>query len=316
MSAIWARVSTSRRLRYAIMAGMLAGSLLFGYLAFSGSARAFLDLSSPPRLDYLGLALALVGFNHVLQSLVWHLYARDVHQERDALKDVLRYSVTALTRNLPGAFYWSVAGRVLLYQQDGRPGFATLATGAELALQTISGAALTLVLLGWPVGIVPAIAVLTLPLLPGTKEMWHRLAEHRRISQRWPQVGAAFADVARLSRRTLAVSLAAYTLMWMLGGLFVEALILAIGASLPPRLPLYGIWVATSLAGTVGSVLLGGLGAVRELTLAGLLAPLLSLPVATIVSLLSRAVLVLGSWLWGALTALVCRLATRRRSDP
>ena len=126
MSAIWARVSTSRRLRYAIMAGMLAGSLLFGYLAFSGSARAFLDLSSPPRLDYLGLALALVGFNHVLQSLVWHLYARDVHQERDALKDVLRYSVTALTRNLPGAFYWSVAGRVLLYQQDGRPGFATV----------------------------------------------------------------------------------------------------------------------------------------------------------------------------------------------
>lgn len=316
MSAIWTQLSTNRRLRYAIVAAMLAGSLLFGYLAFSGNAHAFLDLSSPPRLDYLGLALVLVGFNHVLQALIWHLYARDVHQERDVLKDVLRYSLTALTRSLPGAFYWSVASRVLLYQQDGRPGFATLATGAELALQTISGAALALVLLGWPWGVIPAVAILVLPLLPGTEAMWHRLAGYRWFSQRWPQVGAAFRDVSRLSRRTLLISLAAYTLVWVLGGLFLEALILAIGASLPPRLPLYGIWVATSLVGTVGSVLLGGIGAVRELTLAGLLAPLLSLPVATVVSLLSRAVLVLGSWLWGALTALVCQLATRRRSDP
>ncbi len=316
MSAIWTQLSTNRRLRYAIMAVMLAGSLLFGYLAFSGSARAFLDLSSPPRLDYLGLALGLVGFNHGLQALIWHLYARDVHQERDVLKDVLRYSLTALTRSLPGAFYWSVASRVLLYQQDGRPGFATLATGAELALQSISGAALALVLIGWPWGLIPAVAILALPLLPGTEAMWQRLAAHRWFSQRWPQVGAAFHDVSRLSRRTLVVSLAAYTLMWVLGGLFLEALILAIGASLPPRLPLYGIWVTASLAGIVGSVLLGGIGAVRELTLAGLLAPLLGLPVATVVSLLSRAVLVLGAWLWGALAALLCQLATRRRSDP
>jgi len=312
--SLLARLTADRRLRYAMMAAMLAGSLLFAYLAFSGSARAFLNLSSPPRLDYLGLALGLVGFNHILQAVMWHLYARDLHQERDAGKDILRYSVTALTRSLPGAFYWSIASRVMLYQQDGRTAFATVATGAELALQSISGAGLALVLLGWPWGVAPAAVILALPLLPGTERAWLGLAEHRWFSQRWPQLGAGFREVSRLSRRTLAVALAAYLLMWLLGGLFAEALVLAIGAPLPARLPLYGIWVVTSLVGTAGSVFLGGIGAIREFSLAGLLTPLLTLPVATIVSLLSRAILVLGSWIWGAATAFVCQLATRPRS--
>jgi len=312
--SLLARLTADRRLRYAMMAGMVAGSLLFAYLAFSGSARAFLNLSSPPRLDYLGLAMGLVGFNHVLQAVIWHLYARDLHQERDARKDILRYSVTALTRSLPGAFYWSIASRVMLYQQDGRTAFATVATGTELALQTLSGAALALILLGWPWGIGPAAVMLLLPLLPGTGRMWLWLADHRRISRRWPQLGAGFREVSHLSQRTLAIALAAYSVMWLLGGLFAEALVLAIGAPLPPRLPLYGIWVATSLVGTLGSVLLGGIGAVREFSLAGLLAPLLTLPVATIISLLSRAILVLGSWIWGAVTAFVCQLGTRTRS--
>jgi uncharacterized membrane protein YbhN (UPF0104 family) len=303
---------------------MVAGSLLFTYLALSGSARSLseenpqtfpLSLPRQPRSDYLLLALALVGLSHLLQSLVWHLYARDLHGERDALKDIFRYSITALTRNLPGAFYWSTASRALLYQKDGRTSFAAVATGVELSLQAISGGALALVLLAWPWGLLPALALLALPLLPGTASVWQGLAALGVVSAHWPALSAAFLDLARLSRRSVATAIAGYVIMWLIGGLFLEALVQAIGGHLPPRQALYGIWVATSLVGIAGAVLLGGLGVVRELSLAGLLAPLTTLPVATVLAILSRLVLILGSWLWGSLTAAICHFASRRRGE-
>lgn len=315
MRELRARLSDSRWLGSAVVAAMVAGSLLFTYITLSNSTRSLLNLPQQPQLGFLLLALALVGVNHVLQSLVWHLYARNLHGERDALKDVFRYSITALTRNLPGAFYWSTASRALLYQKDGRTSFAAVATGVELALQTISGGAVVLWLLAWPWGLLPALGLLVMPLLPGVVCFWQRLARHRIVATRWPALGAAFMDLARLSRRSLAMALVSYTIMWLIGGLFLEALVLAVGASLPMRQTLYGIWVATSLVGIAGAVLLGGLGLVREFSLAGLLAPLVTLPVATVLAALSRIVLVLGSWLWGALTAAICHFASRGRRE-
>ncbi len=307
----------ARRRWWVFGAGLiLTLSLAVAVIALSRDVRGLLSLERPPRLDLVAVALGLVGVNHLLQATLWHFFARDLLGPRDPLPDILRYSLAGLTRNLPAAFYWSTGTRVLLYREDGHAAFAGLATGVELSLQMIAGAAVAVALLAWPWGTAAATLLLALPLLVRSRSFRGQSKAISGLTRRWPALVQSLQSLSRLSQRTLVWSLGLYCVMWLLGGLFLQSLVAAVGAPMPPAARLYGLWVAASLAGMAGSVLLGGLGVLREITLTGLLAPALGLPAATLLSLLTRACLIAGGWLWGLLAAGACRLIAMKRGTP
>lgn len=290
-------------------------SLAFAAVIMAGDARTLVAARIQPHWEMLGAAVGLVALNHLAQAGLWHLLSRDLSASGGWLSDLLRFSVSALTRNLPGAFYWSTATRLLMYRADGATAGAALAVGAELVVQLCTGAGLALALLAWPWGLIPGIALVATPLLPPSRTGLLRLSE--AVSRRLKRPGLAerAAALAQLSSGTILAVTITDVAVWLIGGLFIQCLGMAIGPELPAWPILYGTWIAASVAGILGSVALGGLGVLREFTLAGLLAPFTGVAAAGLLAVLSRLTLIVGTWASGAATAAVCHLLLKRRKE-
>ncbi|NPV06462.1 MAG: hypothetical protein HPY83_00690 [Anaerolineae bacterium] len=309
-------LAARRRWLLPLAVGLLAlASLAFAAAATSADARTLVSARPDLRWNRLAAALALVALNHWAQAGVWHLLTRDLVGDGGWLRDVLRFSVSALTRNLPGAFYWSTASRLLLYRPDGAASGAALAVGVELAIQLCTGAGLALALLVWPWGLLPGAVLVAAPILPPARRGLSRVGASvvRRLGR--GTLAERVAALARLPSGTILAMTVTYVAVWLVGGLYLECLGTAIGASLPARPLLYGTWVAASVAGILGSVALGGLGFLREFALAGALSSTAGMVTAGLLSVAARLVLILGTWLCGLATAAACQLLLRQRGE-
>lgn len=208
------------------------------------------------------------------------------------------FCLTHLARRIPGVL-WHIVGRVMWYEQEGVPkSVVSLASILEQVLIILAGFvtyALTLpaALSSAPVSPVVWLVGLVVGMV---------LVHPRFISMVLRRLGRV-EQAASLRYRHIADWLISYALGWAAGGLILAIIV----AALRPLngvevVAVIGVW---SLSGALGSLAIfspSGLG-IREVSMTLLLAPLLPMPQAAFVAILSR-VLLTGFEIAWALIAL------------
>lgn len=256
------------------------------------------DLALALLIYTLDLALAIGAWSMLLGTLsgFWQLG-----------EHVRVYVITALSRRLPGTF-WYILGRAVMYERFGVPrGVTALAGGLELAISVVGG--LLVILVTWPLvlsgrGLNPLWL-----LVPGgigaallNPPMVRALVRRLTPSGRSPN----------LRYRHLLLCVLLWAAVWTVGGGLLWVLAGAITPLPIGSLPaVIGVWATTGVAVNLFYNLLPfGLGA-TELTLAALLAPFLPGPpdeargTAFVVAVLMRVFLTCAELGYGVLGALI-----------
>jgi hypothetical protein len=266
--------------------GALAFLAYGGYLAYGQlTSQAWsLDyrymLCSLP-LYWGALAIAIANWHSIIGSLGARLGFR---------RNMKLYCFTNLSRQLPGIL-WFVGTRVFKYEREGVPKAVTSASIVlELALLTFSNLLVCLL-------IMPALpqldlaqrALLVLLLLPLVLVVvWPRVLI-RVMNRLLAWVGRPGLSASPRGRNMVAWS-ALYSLAWLLGGLFLYALVLAVSPVAPPHpVEIVAAWALSNLVSKLRFVLPIGIGW-SEVSLAYLLSLAMPLPTAIIITVLS--------WLW------------------
>ena len=238
---------------------------------------------------WAALGIAILNWNSIVRSLGVGLGLR---------RNMKLYCFANLTKQLPTIF-WFVGTRVLLYEREGVSKVVT-STGVmlELLLLTLSNAAVCLLILPAlptlqaPPKILALILFLPLLLVAARPQLLIRLAN---------------ALLSRLGKDPLEVGLrwqqmvtwcTLYSLTWVLGGVYLYLLVMAVSPAIAPTpLQIIAAWAFSGLASKLRFVLPVGL-AWGEVSLAYLLSLFMPLPTAVLITVLSRIWLALneGSW--------------------
>ncbi len=235
----------------------------------------------------LALGLAILTWGQVMAALglivPWttHIYV---------------YCVTNLAKRIPGIL-WYVAGRLILYPDNGAIAKWTISVGSalELALMLLSGFIVGLIL--WPgtatrfVDPVWIAAILAVSLV---------VVHPRFIGELLRRLGAEQVQLAaeRLHYGQILLWLSMYGGVWLAGGIVLFALIQVIYPIPPSLLPwVVGAWSLSGVVSVVSVLLPVGLG-IRELTLSLLLSIFLPEGVALVIAILSRLALTAYELIW------------------
>lgn len=306
-----------RRLLRALITllGLLLCGLLFWYLLrpFQGGEYDLWGLLGQLRWPRLVGMFALYGLALILAVFLWGSMMNQFGTPLPWRTHWYIYTTTNVTRRLPGSI-WHVAGRALLYHQQGIARRATaVVSGLEMLLMLLGGALLLLVSGGlalpqvagrWQ-GLLMMAGLLGALLLLLYPSNWQRL---RALS-------GNITDKESLPPPLLFTWLLGYGMIWLLGG----SVVFVLAAALVP-LPwlawpgTIGAWVLAGLAGLLIMILPSGLG-VTELSLTLLLSAYMPPPIALLVALVTRLLLTLFELLFAVLTWLsppFYRLITRK----
>jgi len=291
------RVGQAARGRPSAWAFTLLGLVLFGamvaFVIYNLYHEGSVLLAQLTRINPLGIGLSFILYSGALALAIlgWSAIAGRVTNVRDLKRHVKVYCYANLARRIPG-FFWYVLGRAHLYRDDGA-GLVSIsaASAIEMVLIVLSGLVLYALLnLGrWPMqwtwGLIVGIGL-------GLAMM------HPRLLQ-WILSRLKHVDVVEHIRyRDVAVWLAVYISVWVLGGLALFSVVWAIQPLDLVRAP--GIVACWSLSGAVSTLVVflpAGLG-VREATLSVLLLPFIPAPLAVTVALMMRVLLTLYEIVW------------------
>lgn len=227
----------------------------------------------------LDLACAIVGWVTIIGMLsgFWR-----------PLEHLRIYCLTAVTRRLPGTF-WYLLGRIVMYERHGVPrSLTTLAGGLEFATNCVGG--ILVALLAWPLVLSNRefTPLLLLPLLLGAALLNPPVVRSvvRRLSRQHTDIAIRY--------RHILLWVAIFALAWAGGGVLLYVVIYAVHPLPLSQLPaIIGVWAVLGVAATLFfSFLPFGLGA-TELTLTALLSSFISPPEALFVALLMRVLLTL-----------------------
>jgi hypothetical protein len=253
----------------------------------------------------LSLALYVVGV--VLPVLEWSLIMGRLAGVRSLRKNAKIYSYSTLAKRLPGT-YWYVAGRMLLYDEEG-VAKATTAAGAVLELASTILSGLLVYLLSLPFCLSTYLA--GLPSIWRSGYLGLLIMLLGIVFLRPSLVSTMLGRLTRfLGRREVSVNFGArdtltwltlHSLAWVVGGVVLYLLITALqpfpGTALPA---IINMTAAAGLVGLVAFISPSGLG-IKELTLAYLLSFYVPLPVAAVLSLLFRLWVIVGDLFWAVL---------------
>jgi hypothetical protein len=270
------------------------------------------ELFSRVSLGDVALALAVYSLDLALAVAGWALILGMLGGFWRPLDHLRIYTLTTMTRRLPGTF-WYILGRVVLYERLGVARAVTaVAGGFEFAATVIGG--LLVAILTWPlvlssqgVSIVWLLLALGLcaALLNPPTVRWavRRLSpDHHTPAVRY---------------RHLLGWVLVYAAVWAVGGVLLHVIVRAIHPLPLGQLPaMMGVW---AVHGVVAMLLFSfvpfGLG-VTELTLATLLSPFVPADEALFVALLMRALLTLCELGYGLLGAALSLPDLTRRPEP
>lgn len=289
-----------QRLRNPLLRRAIGGIVLilsFGYLGLT-LARNWNDLVAHDwQIDYGLAAPAFACYSLALASAVlgWALIVRRLTPSTRLRKHLKYYTYTNLLKHLPAPLL-DVFGRAYLYEQEG-VGKSTMVTVSLLEWGVLILSGLVVYLLTSPF----------LPLSPPWGAPWIPLGL-LLIGAGLIQPKTLRAILGLVGREDLLVSfsysdllgwLAVYTVVWTVGGVVLHLGINSVHPLPWELLPaVVGIWAISGLVPTLMLVTPVGLG-LKEVTLSVLLGHLIPLPVAVIVALLMRVVLVVFEIVWG-----------------
>jgi glycosyltransferase 2 family protein len=229
----------------------------------------------------------------------------------------LAYYTSQPMKYLPGSF-WILPGRIVLLRRLGHDlSLSSVALLFEMTAQVLTGSLVAALLVGmggftsvWyqnAAWLILAGSLATSVLLVVSPTLVARLLAARMPRSPLRQAVAQLAGIPLAERlRSLLLTTALYSIMWLLMGLSFYALVVGTSPHLDPALlkSAIGIFALAWLAGFLTPISPGGVG-IREAALVLLLTPFMSRPEAVMVALLSRG-LALGvelaffaaSWLW------------------
>lgn len=253
---------------------------------------------------YLLLAMVVYGLCFATVLLAWHWIMAGIGAMRTMRVNARIFCYSSLPKRIPGVV-WYIAGRVMLYQDEGVASSVTvLGTALETTLLITSGLIVYLgsLLVGMPAGskldFPPAVALLLLiPLLA----VLHPAILNRIFG--WLLRKLHYEGEIGLTFRTSVGLVLIYCLAWILGGVDLYLLTNAV-YPVPLRLvpAIVGAWAAAGAVSFVASYLIQGMG-VTEVTLAALLSRFLPLPVSIVVVILFRLLLTVSEVGWALLVA-------------
>jgi hypothetical protein len=257
------------------------------------------ELFSRVSLGDVVLALAIYSLDLALAVAGWGIILGMLSGFWRPIDHLRIYTLTVITRRLPGTF-WYIVGRVVLYERLGVARSVTaLAGGFEFAATVIGG--LLVAIVTWPLvlsaqGVSLWWLLLALGLCaallnpPAVRWAVRRLSpDHHTPAVRY---------------RHLLAWVFLYALVWAFGGVLLHAMVRAIYPLPLEQLPaMIGVWAVHGvMAMLLFSFVPFGLG-VTELTLATLLSPFVPAAEAFFVALLMRALLTLFELAYGVLGA-------------
>lgn len=230
-----------------------------------------------------------------LAALAWYLIMRRLSGTADVGVHLRIYCVTNLARHLPGVL-WHVVGRAVLYEQAGLSKTVTLlASGVEQVLIVLSGILVYLASLAATPNMVQInVTWLIVIILVGSLMVHPRLIG--AVLRRW-----GHQEAFPVRYRDLAVWLALYVIIWIVGGCMAVILVDSHQPlSFVEQVKIIGAW---SLSGGITSLvtfLPVGLG-LREISLVVLLGPSIGWPFATFVAIMLRLLITLFEIIWGTI---------------
>lgn len=298
LADLWLRESRRRELRLAIGILILIGSFAFlGYATYLGwdTLKAHLrDFN----YWFLGLAVLCYPLGFVPTIWNWHAIMSRVGGFNSVRKNARAYCLSCLPKRIPGAI-WYIGSRIALYREHEVGAPATLAaTAIETITLVLSGISVYIVASGLgsltthstlkSSAIVAFILALTAPL-------WAPVL-YRGLRKILARVGVSVS--VQFSSLDVLYLLGISVLAWAGGGWILYLVANAVTAVPLGELPnLIGIWGAAGTVSLVTGLLVQGMG-LREVTLAILLRRLMPLPLAAVVSVLFRLLLMVGEALW------------------
>ncbi|MBN1271861.1 MAG: hypothetical protein JXB26_06270 [Candidatus Aminicenantes bacterium] len=291
------KVYQATRARPSVWVFTLAGVVLFGamvaFVIYSLYHEGSVLLAQLTHINLLGIGLSFILYSGALALAIlgWSAIAGRLTNVRDLKRHVKVYCYTNLARRIPG-FFWYVLGRAHLYRHDGA-GIVSIsaASAIEMALIVLSGLmSYALLNLGrWPIrwtwGLIVGIGVGLVMMHPRLLQWILSKVKHVNI-------------VEHIRYRDVAIWLAVYISVWVLGGLALFSVVWAIQPLALVQVP--GIIACWSLSGAVSTLVVflpAGLG-VREATLSMLLLPFIPAPLAVTVALMMRVLLTLYEIVW------------------
>ena len=247
------------------------------------------------------IGIGIYGISLIMQAWLWIVLVSNMTGVPWSWWDVKVYITTHFMRRIPGA-PWYMAGRALMYREQGRSGGAALAASLVEWVGVLITAAMWFSIAQWGVsGLIGSLAIIGVGLI-----VWPRVKKLRFLPQR-------LKPFAELRRRWISIAIAVYLFVWLLGGLMLYLLI----ASAQPNSNLNFIQVVSLWALGSGLSLLtvmapAGLG-VREISITILFQPYLGTAVALIVALLMRLLFTIGDFVWGGILWLTSKIFSSNR---
>lgn len=253
----------------------------------------------------LSLVLYVAGVS--LGVLEWSLIMGRLAGVHSLRKNAKIYSYSTLARRIPGT-YWYVAGRMLLYDEEG-VAKTTTAAGAVLELASTILSGLLVYLLSLPFCLSTYLA--GLPSIWRSGYLGLLIGLLGVVFLRPSLASAVLSRLARfLGKQEVSVTfgtrdtltwLTLHSLAWVVGGVVLYLLITALQPFPWTALPAaINMTAAAGLVGLVAFISPSGLG-IKELTMAYLLSFYVPLPVAVVLTLLFRLWVISGDFLWALL---------------
>lgn len=253
------------------------------------------------RLDYASLLFSFVAYSVglVFAIICWDSVINRLGGNSSLSKNIRLYCYTNLAKRLPTPI-WYVAARVYVYDREG---IAKRVTSTAVFLETV-----VMVFSGILVYLVSLPFSPNASLLAGNLWVLLLLMPLAVIMAcpSWLGVGLNFL-LTKFGRDKLSIMItpgdmlqwsALFSLAWTLGGFLIYFLANGIYPLASTYLPaMINIWAMSGIAGQVALFMPAGAG-VKEATLAYLLSYYIPLPVAIVISLLSRLWLMIIDFFW------------------
>lgn len=233
---------------------------------------------------------------NIAQAFLWRRIVTDLTDARPSAATTMRvYYLAILTRYIPGKV-WQIAGFAILAKRAGIPALgATVAAGiAQIAFLAAGVLFLTIMLPAWA-GPLPALAAgLALVGVAGVLLWTYSTAAGSRLRARLaarfgPRVEASLDLASRIRPREAMIWAVAYSVLWLGMGaafaLFASAFVAPTDANAVRHLA--GTVAAAYLGGYIAVFAPGGIG-VREALMSALLAQIMPVSAALVVSIASR----------------------------
>jgi hypothetical protein len=314
----WLRQRLAQRLRHAldwltpavrqrIWRGLMILSIIIASISVWYGWREFSRTDYSLEVGFVALAVAIYGFNFSLQTLAWHMLAKQHLGVSSLRANMLAVAQSNLVKMLPSVV-WYIANRTDFYVQRGSPAQRVVAVSLLELILTISSALLLLVVFwlsttGFQLS---AWGLLVVGILVVGALTW-RYAQawwHRKITV---HTAAEPAQTRRGGRCSWLIALLLYMVTWLTGVVFLWVLLRAFMPMQWDDLALLsGIWLLSNLASLLMALTLGAIDILREVTLVILLSQYWPISLVVLVAVLVKVLLMLGNigfsaLMWGGL---------------